>query len=104
MNTKKNSPNSVLRVVTNGFGKKLNSVLTKIKEDFYDIEIKNSLKKSRSNGFIPLHIAPNDSFWSIFSDFSKGCSLLDCGVNLTTFGFYVCAPVGSIGRILGSNY
>lgn len=101
---KKFSPNSVLRVVTNGFGKKVNSVLTKIKEDYKDIEIKNSLKKSRSNEFIPLHIAPKDSSWSIFSDFSNGCSLLECGINLTPFGYYVCAPAGTIDRVLGSNY
>jgi hypothetical protein len=45
-------------------------------------------------------MAPVDSFWHRFSDFSAGCRILsECGLGLTPLGYYACAVAGGIDRV-----
>jgi hypothetical protein len=96
---KKYSPNTILALHTNGFGKKVNEVLKQIPEE---VKIVNSSKKSSSNPFFSFNIAPIDLFHYKFADFSVGCRVIeDCGIGLTPYGYYACAVAGGIDRILG---
>jgi hypothetical protein len=92
-----------LRIVlcTNGFGKKVNSVLEKLPKE---VIIKNTLKHSNYNLFRPFNVAPVDSIKNIFADYSSGCRIIaECGLGLTPSGYYPCAVAGGIDRIFHFN-
>ena len=82
---------------TNYYGKKVHEVLKKMPEN---IIIKSTLKTSRVNLFKPFNMAPKDSIFNQFSDYSVGCRIIeDCGLGLTPSGYYMCAVAGGIDRI-----
>jgi hypothetical protein len=82
---------------TNYFGKKVHQVLQKLPEN---IIIKSTLKTSRINLFKPFNMAPQDTRFNKFSDYSSGCRIIkDCGMGLTPSGYYMCAVAGGIDRI-----
>ncbi len=82
---------------TNYFGGKVRNVLDKIPGD---IIIKSTLKTSRVNLFRPFNVAPIDTWFNRFSDYSAGCRIIeDCGLGLTPSGYYMCAIAGGIDRI-----
>jgi len=97
---KKNySFNTKLTLVTNGFGKKVNEVLSKIPKE---IEIRNSYKKSSFHLFTPFNDAPKDYKKYKFADYSNGCDLLyKCGMALNPYGYYSCAHAAGIDQIFG---
>ncbi len=93
------SYNPPVRLVlgTNYFGKKVHQVLQKLPEN---IIIKSTIKTSRVNLFKPFNVAPVDTWFNRFSDYSCGCRIIeDCGLGLTPSGYYMCAVAGGIDRI-----
>jgi hypothetical protein len=91
------NPNLEIVVCTNGSGNHVNHVLSKIPGG---IVIKNTYKSDRQRLFRPFNMAPGDSKFFAFSDFSCGCRIIsDCGLGVTPNGYYVCAVSGGIDRI-----
>jgi hypothetical protein len=91
--------NPTVRLVlgTNYFGKNVRKVLEKLPGD---IIIKSTLKTSRVSLFRPFNVAPADTKFNRFSDYSVGCRIIaDCGLGLTPSGYYMCAVAGGIDRI-----
>ncbi len=96
---KDHTPSTRIQLVTNGSGKKVNSILAKVPEG---IEIRNTLKKSKFQYFYQFNNAPKDSVLYKNADYSKGCVIPSaCGIGLTRYGYYPCAIAGGIDRIFG---
>jgi hypothetical protein len=93
-------PESIIQLVTNGYGRKVNETLFKV---FDGIFIENSVKISRAQTtFYPFNIAPVDVDQFKNYDFSGGCWIAaECGMGLTPYGYYPCAIAGGIDRIFG---
>lgn len=91
------NPEVRLVLGTNYFGEKVHQVLQKLPENIF---IKSTLKTSRVNLFKPFNVAPVDTYFNRFSDYSCGCRIIeDCGLGLTPSGYYMCAVAGGIDRI-----
>ncbi len=91
------NPSVRLVVGTNFLGRRVHGVLEQLPPS---IAIKSTLKTSRSNLFRPFNMAPVDSRFNRFSEYSCGCRILeDCGLGLTPSGYYMCAVAGGIDRI-----
>ncbi len=95
------SLNTRLSLVTNGFGEHIDSVLSRIPKE---IEINNTAKKSEFQNFHPFNFAPQDSWFYKLADYSNGCWVMsECGMGLTSEGYYHCVVAGGIDRIFGFN-
>lgn len=97
---RKHSPNTSVELNTNGFGPKVNLILSKIPSK---INIINSNKKnSNVEGHKKFHDAPIDNIAYKFADFSNACYVCTlCGMALTRYGYYPCSIAASIDRIFG---
>jgi len=88
-------------LITNGAGKVVNTVLSKVPAG---IRIDNSFKIKQTNNFYPINLAPKDSIFYKYAAFSLGCPLITrCGLGFTPFGYYPCVLAGSIDRVFGFN-
>jgi len=99
----KTAHNPCVRIVlgTNFFGKQVHQVLAKLPDT---IVIKSTLKSSRVNLFKPFNVAPVDTLYNRFSDYTCGCRIIkECGLGLTPSGYYMCAIAGGIDRIFRYN-
>jgi hypothetical protein len=95
------NPSVRLVLGTNYFGNQVHRVLEKLPDT---IIIKSTLKSSRVNLFKPFNVAPIDTHYNRFSDYTCGCRIIDeCGLGLTPSGYYMCAVAGGIDRIYGSD-
>jgi hypothetical protein len=93
------NPSVRLVLGTNFFGNQVHRVLEKLPDT---INIKSTLKVSRVNIFKPFNMAPVDSRFYRFSDYTYGCRIIEeCGLGLTPSGYYMCAVAGGIDRIYG---
>jgi hypothetical protein len=93
------NPDVRLVVGTNFHGRQVHWALEQLHPS---IAIKSTLKTSRTNLFRPFNVAPVDTLFNRFSDYSCGCRIIeDCGLGLTPSGYYVCAVAGGIDRIFG---
>lgn len=91
------NPEVRLVLCTNYFGRAVHRVLEKLPPG---IIIKSTLKHSRENLFKPFNIAPVDTSFNRFSDYSCGCRIIaECGLGVTPSGYYMCAVAGGIDRI-----
>jgi hypothetical protein len=96
---KKYSPDTCIELDTNGFGKIVNDVLSKVPKE---IEIENTSKKSELQLFYLFNMAPKDSIRYNYADYSSGCQVISVdGFGLTPYGYYPCAAAGGIDRIFG---
>jgi len=93
------SPDTSLHLVTNGFGRKVASVLSQVPKK---VKIENSSKESSEQFFHPFNVAPKDRIEFKFADYSNGCEQTSkWGIGLTPYGYYPCALAGGIDRIFG---
>ena len=93
------NPSVRLVLGTNFFGKHVHQVLKKMPGA---IILKSTLKSSRVNLFKPFNVAPVDTVYNRFSDYTCGCRIIEeCGIGLTPSGYYMCAIAGGIDRIFG---
>lgn len=91
------NPSVRLVLGTNFFGKQVHRVLEKLPDT---IPIKSTLKSTRVNLFKPFNVAPVDTFFNRYSDYTCGCRIIEeCGMGLTPSGYYMCAVAGGIDRI-----
>ena len=92
-------PDLTIQLVTNGHGRHVNKVISMLPEWLC---IENSAKTdSVQPDFGPFNLAPVDSWYHKFSDFSNGCDIAKtCGLGLTPQGYYPCAVAGGIDRVL----
>ena len=95
------NPSVRLVLGTNYYGNQVYRVLEKLPDT---IHIKSTLKVSRENLFRPFNVAPVDTRFNRFSDYTCGCRIIeDCGLGLTPSGYYMCAVAGGIDRIYRYN-
>jgi hypothetical protein len=95
------NPSVRLVLGTNFFGDRVHRVLERIPDT---IHLKSTLKSSRVNFFKPFNVAPVDTRFNRFSDFSCGCRIIEeCGLGLSPSGYYMCAVAGGIDRIFRFN-
>ena len=93
------NPSVRLVVGTNFHGRRVRRVLDQLPSS---ITIKSTIKTSRTNLFRPFNVAPVDTWYNRFSDYTCGCRIIeDCGLGLTPSGYYMCAVAGGIDRIFG---
>tara|TARA_R110002074_G_scaffold106618_1_gene230379 strand:+ start:29395 stop:30180 length:786 start_codon:yes stop_codon:yes gene_type:complete len=94
------APKTIIEVVTNGFGAKVNAILDRVPEG---VQVENSAKSQNIQpGFGPFNMAPIDSWQYAFADYRNGCDIAQsCGIGLTPQGYYPCAVAGGIDRVLG---
>jgi hypothetical protein len=91
------NPGVRLELCTNYFGRNVHKVLEKLPGGMI---VKSTLKTSRVNLFKPFNMAPVDTWFNRFSDYSCGCRIVaECGLGLTPSGYYMCAIAGGIDRI-----
>jgi hypothetical protein len=96
---KKHNPTLQLTLGTNFFGRQVHAVLEKLPDA---VIMKSTLKSSRFNLFKPFNVAPVDTRYNRFSDYTSGCRIIEeCGLGLTPSGYYMCAIAGGIDRIFG---
>ena len=91
-----------IQLVTNGYGRRVNKVIAELPDWLY---VENSSKTdSVQPEFGPFNLAPVDSWYHRFSDFSNGCDIAKtCGIGLTPQGYFPCAVAGGIDRVLNKN-
>ena len=98
------SPDTELKVITNGISKKTQQNLKQIPERWH---YSNSFKFDRQNAtkhFEPFNMAPIDLEGWKEEDFTKGCYITqDSGIGLTPYGYHHCALAGGIQRIFGGS-
>lgn len=101
----KNSPETDLKVITNGVSKLTKSNLDKIPERWhYDNSYKIDFEKATSH-FEPFNLAPIDLDEWKGQDFKKGCYITqDSGIGLTPYGYFHCAIAGGIERIMNFGH
>ena len=89
-----------IQIVTNGYGKRVNSILAQLPES---VEVENSAKSDNVQpNFGPFNLAPIDSWYYRYTNFGNGCDITrSCGIGLTPQGYYPCAVAGGIDRVLG---
>ncbi|MGF1761404.1 radical SAM protein [Photobacterium sagamiensis] len=98
---KKNCPDTVIQVVSNGYGRKVEAMLAKLPES---IQVENSAKSSNIQpAFGPFNLAPQDSWQYRFADYRNGCGIAGAGIGLTPQGYYQCTVAGGIDRVKGVN-
>jgi hypothetical protein len=96
---KRHNPSVRLVVCTNLYGSRVTAAVRKLPRDVF---IKSTVKTSAVNLFRPFNVAPVDTLYNRFSDYSCGCRIIsDCGLGLTPGGYYVCAVAGGIDRVFG---
>lgn len=93
-------PELIVEVVTNGYGRRVQSALAKLP---LHIAVENSYKQDKVQPYFgPFNMAPQDTWWHRFVDYSNGCSIAEsCGMGLTPTGYYPCAIAGGIDRVTG---
>lgn len=92
------SPETDLKVITNGYGTKVQSRITALPSKW---RYENSYKPDRDTShFDPFNVAPVDLEDWRDEDFTKACYIpQDSGVALTPYGYFHCAVAGGIERI-----
>jgi len=101
----KHSPETDLKVITNGVSKLTRSNLEKIPERWhYDNSYKIDFQRATSH-FEPFNLAPIDLKDWESEDFTKGCYITgDSGIGLTPYGYFHCAIAGGIERIMNLGH
>jgi len=96
------SPNTVIMVVTNGYGNFVNRILSELSTK-YSIMIENSKKTSNlQSHFSPINQAPMDLEAYKNCNFINGCWIPTiCGIALDIHGYYPCSAAAAIARVFG---
>ena len=97
---KEKYPDCYIIVWTNGYGKKVNNVLSKLPDW---VRVENSNKDPNvTPEFLSYNIAPVDLKKFKNANFSKGCQVTEiCSICLTRYGYYPCGPGAAVDRVFG---
>ena len=93
------SPETKIAMVSNGYSGKTGDILSRMPKE---VEISNTNKKSPVQQHRTFYRAPID--FKMFKDveYINGCATSQsCGIGLTPYGYYPCAPCGAIDRVFG---
>ncbi len=96
------SPDTIIEVVTNGYGKKVEAALKDIKK--MELYIDNSYKDGNplQRYFDNFNLAPTDTENNTETDYSLGCWVTEkCGIGLSPYGYYPCTVSAGIDRVFG---
>jgi hypothetical protein len=95
-----NSPETLIEVVTNGYGNKVNERIGHIPDG---VIITNTHKtETKRDPFEPFNLAPRDITNFNEEDYSNACWVTSqCGFGLNMYGYYYCAVAAGIDRVLG---
>lgn len=98
--TRNFSPGTQIMLITNGAAALTKRVISEMPPD---VEVVNTQKmQGKDNIFERFNSAPIDDAGWREADFTNGCRISkDCGTGLTPYGYYPCAPAGSIDRVYG---
>lgn len=101
-NYKQKHSQTLIELVTNGYGKDIDEKINQIPKN---IAVKNTKKLTRLNKkFEPFNVAPIDIVPKSIISYSNGCWITAyCGIGLNMFGYYPCGVSGSIDRVMGFN-
>jgi hypothetical protein len=95
------NPRCNIGISTNGYGSKVNEVLSRLPEW---VNVRNSRKESNIHKFIDYNIAPVDLEEYKDADFTKGCWITEeCGLGLSRNGYYPCGAGASVDRVFCFN-
>ena len=95
------NPGCDIEISTNGYGRKVNEVLSKLPKW---VNVRNSRKDLNINKFTHYNIAPIDLEEYKNADFTKGCWITEvCGLGLNRNGYYPCGAGASVDRVFGFN-
>ena len=93
------NPSVRLVLGTNFHGQGVRRILDQLPDSIF---LKSTFKSSRENLFRPFNVAPVDTVFNRFADYTCGCRIIEeCGLGITPSGYYMCAVAGGIDRILG---
>jgi hypothetical protein len=94
------SPETVLRLETNGCGDEVAKALARMPPE---ITILSTDKTTpHQEFFYPVNYAPLDLKEFRNADFSNACKNKQvCGMGFTPYGYYVCGTAGAIDRVFG---
>jgi len=97
------NPDCRFSIITNNFSDETKRTLSGMPSW---ITILRKDKKGANDNAVPGHdsinIAPADLFIYKFADFRKGCPrTVHCGMGLSRYGYYPCAPGIHVSRIFG---
>lgn len=94
------SPDTQIRVVTNGHSERAKRLLSQLPAD---VRVKNSAKSSCEQPlFYTFNVAPVDVRDYRRVDFFNACPVTyTCGIGVTPYGYYPCAVAGAIDRTFG---
>jgi hypothetical protein len=94
------SPTTILEVITNGHGEKVQRAIAMIPDD---VRVDNTSKETRVQPhFGSFNVAPIDTREYRDADFGNGCWVIEnCGTGLGPNGYYVCSVASGIDRIFG---
>ena len=95
------SPWTNIKVITNGYGEKVDRILSSLPAN--EVDVFNSRKRrTLQENHCAFNIAPCDLGEFRPSDFSQGCYLpVFYGLGLTRYGYYPHPICGSIDRVFG---
>lgn len=95
------NPSCSISLVTNGYGKTIEAILSRLPEW---LKVRNTSKNSSLHEFSGYNIAPIDLEEYRQADFSRGCFQTEiCGIGMTKYGYYPCSPGADIDRVFGFN-
>ncbi len=93
------NPDCQIGVMTNGYGRKVNEVISRLPDWVY---IDNSYKTSKINLHYTINVASIDLEEYKDADFTVGCGLPKrCGIGLNRYGYYACCPGANCDRVFG---
>jgi hypothetical protein len=94
------NPSCFIIVWTNGYGNRVNKILSKLPPW---VRVENSNKDPKIiPKFVSYNIAPIDLKKYKNANFAKGCHITQiCSLCLTRYGYYACGPGAAVDRVFG---
>lgn len=102
----KQSPRTILQIVSNGYDEKSRNLCDDMKSKYKNVRIDYYSYKTNKvvEYFSPFNDAPIDDENFKNADFKKGCWVTSiCGIGFNKKGYYACAVAGGIDRISKKN-
>ncbi len=98
------SPNTVIKVLTNGAGAKVKEAVAQIPEDVLVFDSQKEGKRQVELKHSTFNIAPEDIDEYQSADFRNACEWTEkCGTGLGPTGYYHCPVAAGMDRIFGWN-
>ncbi len=98
------SPNTVIKVLTNGAGQKVKQILSRVPRDVVVLNSEKEGKQQIELKHSTFNVAPEDVEQYKDVDFRNACEwTVKCGTGLGPTGYYHCPVAAGMDRIFGWN-